>query len=183
MRKFFWYPLIGTIILSFFALKNLHIIPYQMVFIVNTVSLLFHFSFLSYFIFSITGKKYSLKLFSIGCFILTIILIISDIIYVYTTSFAFANSCLFLFALYYFREILIGTPNIVLKNNPLFYVCCGIFVGSGLVVAVSLMAKYLLALKVSKDNLYLLSAIGMFGYIILNLFFIKALLLCRTQRK
>jgi hypothetical protein len=183
MKKFFFYPLVGVIVSLFIPMKNLGIIPVRISFTVNTVSLLFHYSFLTYFIFKLTNRSFRFKI--IGLFFLLILigLIIPDIKKGYVTSFAFANSCLFIFSLYYFRTLLIGKVNVALKNNPIFYVCCGIFIGSGLIVPSTLMIKYMYLLSVPQDSIFFFAAIWGLGYILMNLIFIKALLLCLKQNK
>jgi hypothetical protein len=183
MRKFYWYPIVGVIITIFFALKNLNFIPNRVSFTLNLISLIFHYSFLSFFIFNETNKNNKFKVIIFLCSFILIVLIALDIINSYTTSFAFANGCLFLFSLYYFRKILIGKVTVVLNNNPVFYICCGIFIGAGIIVPSSLMIKYLYLLNVSNDYIHLFAAVWGLGYIIMNLIFIKALLLCLKPNK
>ncbi len=181
-KFFYWYPLVGLAVALLMALKNLHFITSQVSFTLNIISLLFHFSFLSFFIFSVTGKKSNFKIIIFCCSLILIVLLVMDIIDSYLTSFAFANGCLFLFSLYYFRGLLIGTLRITLKNNFIFYICCGIFIGTGLIVPSSLMIKYLYVLKVPNNTIFLFASFGGIGYILMNLIFIKALL-CLKQNK
>ena len=181
-RKFYWYPLIGTIVWLVITLKNLHILSNQIAFSVNTISLLFHYSFLSFFIFSISGKKKIFKLIILCCFFFTILLIISDLITEYLTSFAFANSCLFFFSAYYFYLLFKGAYLQTLSKNFTFYTACGIFIGSGLMVPSALMIKYLYLVGAAKPTLFLMSAIGTFGYLIMNIIFIKALLCLKPNK-
>ncbi len=183
MKKFFWYPLVGAMIGLLFVLKNLKIIPTHIGFITNTISLLFHYSFLSFFIYNVTGKQVKFKIVIFLFFLVLIGLIISDILNGYTTSFAFANGCLFVFSLYYFRTLLVGKATIILKKNPIFYTCCGIFIGSGIIVPSALMIKYLVELKLAKDSLFLINIFSGVGYLLINLFFIKALLQCIKPNK
>lgn len=183
MKKFFFYPLVGVIVCLFIPMKNLGIVPVRISFTVNTVSLLFHYSFLTYFIFKLTNRSFRFKIIGLFFLIVLIGLIIADVKKGYVTSFAFANGCLFLFSLYYFRTLLIGKINVALKNSPIFYVCCGIFIGSGLIVPSTLMIKYMYLLKVSNDYIHLFAAFWGFGYFSMNLIFIKALLLCLKQNK
>lgn len=182
MRKFFWYPLVGTIIGLLFVFKNLNVIPNQIGFIANTISLLFHYSFLSFFIYTVTDKQSKFKLIIFLLLVILIVFIISDIVNSYTTSFAFANSCLFIFSLYYFRTVLIGNTTIILKGNPIFYTCCGIFIGSGIIVPSALMIKYIFALELSKDSVYLLALPTGLGYLTINIIFIKALLCIKPNK-
>ncbi len=182
IQKFFWYPLVGVVIGCFLILQFLNIIAGIISFVANTTSLLFHFSFLSYFIYRATNKTKAFKIISSVIFTITIVLIASDIITNYSTSFAFANSGLFLFSLYYFFVILKQKKKINLSGNAIFLVCCGIFIGSGLIVPSTLMIKYMYEQKIQVNSLFLASSISQVGYIIMNLFFIKALL-CSRQTK
>jgi hypothetical protein len=183
MKNFFLYPLVGAFVSLLILLKNFGIIPPRITFIVNIISLLFHYSFLTFFIYTLANKSFRFKIIGLLFLLILIGLIISDIKNGYVTSFAFANGCLFLFSLYYFRILLIGKINVALKNSPIFYVCCGIFIGSGLIVPSTLMIKYMYLLKVSNDYIHLFAAFWGFGYFSMNLIFIKALLLCLKQNK
>jgi hypothetical protein len=182
MKKLFWYPLIGSIIGVTFFLEYLDILTLRNVFFVNTFSLLFHFSFLSYFIYNVTGKINIFLILISSFFLIIFVLIVSDTKTGYVTSFAFANGCLFCFSLYYFSRILNGIEKINLRKNPVFLVCCGIFIGSGLIVPSTLMIKYMYLLNIHKETIYLVFGFSQAGYILLNLFFIKALL-CSRQTK
>jgi hypothetical protein len=120
----------------------------------------------------------------IGCCILIVLifLIVLDLTTKYITSFAFANAALFCFSLYYFFSMLVNHEKTKLNSNPFFYVCCGIFIGSGIIVPTSLMIKYMYLLKTPKDLIYLVTGLSGVGNIIMNSFFIKALL-CSKQSK
>jgi hypothetical protein len=183
IRKFYWYPLVGLIIGFLIAIKNLNILPIRIAFIANTISLLFHYSFLSLFIYSTTGKKNIFKIMILVAFFGTIWLIISDIVNGYITSFAFANASLFFFSCYYFYKLFQWNTNVYLSTDPIFYVSCGIFIGSGFIVPASLMIKYLFILKIPKDSINAIAVLTNIGYTIMNLIFIKALLICTKQNK
>ncbi len=182
IRKFYWYPLVGSIIGFLFAIKNLNLSTCRISFIINTVSLLFHYSFLTLFIYSTTARKNIFKLIALAGFCLTVWLIILDIRNSYVTSFALANTGLFFFSSYYFYKLFEGNTENPLSTNPIFYVNCGIFLGSGVIVPTSLMVKYLLVLKIPNDLINGIVSFVSIGYIIINLFFIKALLLCRKPK-
>jgi hypothetical protein len=183
MRKFFWYPLVGSIIGLVAILKNVHIISTKISFIFTTCSILFHFSFLSFFLFVVTEKKFFFKTILFFTFFTTIVLLISDVRHGYAASYAFTNSCLFFFSLYYFYILFKGKAYLNIDYKPIFYITCGVFIGSGLIVPSSLMIKYMYLLELPKNSLYFVAAISSFGNIIMNLIFIKALLLCLKQNK
>ncbi len=176
IRSFFLYPLIGTIVTFSFILEYFDIFSSYLASVINTISLLFHYLFLSFFIYNVTGK---FERFKVTIFFILILLIIStiyDILNRSSNSFAFANGSLFIFSLFYFYNLFNGHAVVYLSNNPIFYFCCGIFIGSGLIVPTTLMAKHLSLLNVSIATLKILSVVSGFGYLIMNLLFIKALL-------
>ncbi len=183
MRRFFWYPLIGIIIGSFVLLKIFNTITGNIPFFINMVSLLFHFSFLTYFIYNTTNKTNTFKIINYLIFTTLIFFIISDIITFYHTAFAFANSCLFFSSLYYFFITLNRKEKVNLSGNPFFYICCGIFIGSGLIVPGNLMIKYMRLQNLPKDSLYLVISVTQSGYIIMNAFFIKGLLCVKRGKE
>jgi hypothetical protein len=176
LTYFYLYPLVGTIINIVICCNFLNFIPHKVSLTINILSLLFHYSFLSNFIYRETGKQIVIKYLSISIFFLLILFIILDIKILSAYSFAFTNSCLFIFCIYYFYLLLKEKPALNLANNPAFIICCGIFIGVGISIPFTLAYKYLVELNVPRDTRYVYNTFAGLGYILMNLSFIKALL-------
>ncbi len=82
------------------------------------------------------------------------------------------------FRFFIFFSIYKGDINGSLLKNPIFYVCSGVLIGTGIIVPAAIMMKYLGLLKLEFDLRKLIASISLFGYLIMNLLFIKALLCC-----
>lgn len=178
IKLFFFYPLIGTIVTFFFLLNHFNLDSEHFAHILNIVSLLFHYLFLSFFIYNVTEKSKRFKIIVFFFFILLLISIFNDILNLFSNSFAFANGCLFVFSFYYFYYLFNGQAVVYLPTNPIFYICSGIFIGSGLIVPSTIMVKYLSLLNVSIATIKILSVGSGIGYLLMNLLFIKALWCC-----
>jgi hypothetical protein len=182
MKYFYWYPAVGISIGIFIYSGRFHFLPRNLATILNTISICFHFLFLSLIIYKELIIKWFLKyLFFLFCLVL-ILLIIADLKNSTGESFAFSNGCLFIFCIYYFYELFKSDPIVDLNNRPTFFICAGIFVGAGLIVPFSLMHRYLVLLNIPRDTIYFYGMLSNFGYFIMNMFFIKALL-CINKNK
>jgi hypothetical protein len=176
-KAFYWYPIIGIIVglIAFFHRLDL-IIPVIYSVIVKS-SLVFHFTFLSNFIFSSVGKKLSIKILITVCVFILCSIIIRDILIVKNGGgHSFANGLLFLFACYYFYSLMSTSFKINLQNNPDFILCCGVFLGCGLTIPFNIMLRYLAEFNIPKDTIFIYGIFAALGYLIMNLFFLKALL-------
>jgi hypothetical protein len=87
-----------------------------------------------------------------------------------------------MFSIFYFYILLKSSSFKNLKNDPVFITSCGIFLGSGLGIPSTLMFTYLQLLKISKEAVYLIGAIGGLGALIMNIFFLIAML-CIIKNK
>ncbi len=179
---FYLYPLIGTIINIMLCSATFHFITGKVALTANIVSLFFHYSFLSNFIYRETGKKILVKYLSISIFFLLIPIVILDIKRLSAYSFALANSYLFIFCIYYFYLLLKNSPVLDLKKNPAFIICCGIFIGVGITIPFTVVCKYLVELNIPRNTFYLYNAFTALGYLTMNLFFIKALLCIKPNK-
>ncbi len=176
MKHFYWYPIVGTIVTAILVLQHFNIFSIRFAFCFNGGSLLFHYLFLSYFIYNVTGKNKYFKIVMWLFFLLIPGLIINDILSKYIDSYAFSNACLFFYALFYFYLLYKSEIRIKLLGNPIFYVFCGVFIGTGLIVPAAIMIKVLVILNLNFDVIRLVTSVSGIGYISMNLFFIKALL-------
>ncbi len=182
MKSFYWYPIVGIGVGIFIYLARFHIIPKYIGVNTNIISLNFHFAFLSTFIYRETGKKLFIKYASIVIFLFLVITIWQYPKKNTINPFAFTNGSLFILCIYYFYYLFKTSITLNLTKNPIFITCCGLLIGTGIIIPFGLMHKYMLAIDISIDTVYLYGSLTALGYSIMNLFFLKALL-CITQNK
>jgi hypothetical protein len=183
LKSFFWYPVVGCIVVIFIILNRLDLIPRNIHYVINKISLLFHFTFLGFIFYKIDyiDRKRIIKFLILLVDVLLVFVIYVDIKQETTSAFAIANGCLFCFSLYYFYKIIVKSPIQKITNDPIFIVVCGIFLGTGLVLPFTIMHKFFLVLNVPKDTMLLFGCSVATGYFIMNLFFLKSMI-CIIQR-
>lgn len=183
LKDFFLYPLIGCLVGLIFELKSFSIISIRLYFAIIHCSVLFYFLFLSLLLHKLLGRKriFIGLIFLVSLILSTIITI--DILYFSSYSSAVANSFLLIFCIYYFFYLFKNPTIPVLFRHPGFIICCGILIGSSLIIPFAFLNKYLISLHVSKDSLYLIGSLAVISHLIMNLFFIKAFLCIRHLRK
>ncbi len=178
MNGFYWYTSIGVVFVIIYWLSQFHLISLFLFQNLNQISVIFHFSFLSMFIFRvIPNSKISkyLKFVFIFFLILLVYFVINDIIALNIISHVVANSGLFIFCILYYYQLFRNIPTMNLLEEPSFWIICGIFFGMSINIPISAFGEYLF------DNLprkiYMsIALIGIFSYGIMHLFFIKAFL-------
>ncbi len=94
---FYVYPIVGVIIGIVVYFTRFHLVSKEIGFTTNTLSLFFHFYFLSNFLYKETGKILFIKYFILSLLFLLAFFIVSDIRSKSAYSFAFANGWLFIF--------------------------------------------------------------------------------------
>jgi hypothetical protein len=182
-KYFYFYPIVGIIIGIVVYCARFHFVSEKVGSNTNVVSSFFHFYFLSCFIYRETGKKIFLKYLIIVLSFILVLFIISNIKQIRSShALAFGNVCLFTFCIYYFLLLLNKNPVSNLRNSPTFIICCGIFLGVGLTIPFAVIRKYLDILNFPRDTIYFYGALSGLGYLVMNLFFLKALL-CLKQNK
>ncbi len=174
---FYWYPIIGSIIGILILLNQFHVIQRPISFIANKVSLIFHFTFLGYFFYKIAQRKIINIILIIFIDFVLLILLFSNLTGKSISLFAIANGCLFLFCLKYFYEIFSNTIILNLHKSPIFIICCGIFIGTGIILPFTIVHKYLVLLQIPIDTMFLYGSLFAIGYLIMNLFFLKAMII------
>ncbi len=177
LKNFYFYPMIGSIMGLMFLLKEMNFLPSNFCLIVNKISLFFHFIFLGYFFYRITEKNIIIKTLVLFVPIILIVLVAIDVINGTNSSFALANGCLFIFSIFYFSQIFLNSKAFSLFKNPISITCCGIFIGSGITIPFALMHKYLMFLDIPKDTMLLYGSLFASGYLIMNLFFLRAMVI------
>jgi hypothetical protein len=181
--KHFWlYPLVGIVVSLIVTLINYKLIKGVLIGYIGTTSILFHYAYISYFFSKIDGSKNVFKWLAIILFIIITIFVKIDLTTKNTTSFSIANGALFVYALYFITRHLFANTVINLSKDPFFFICTGILVGTMFIVPTTLMVKYLREIKTPMSTTYYFVAATNIGYILLNLFFIKALLLCAKPK-
>jgi hypothetical protein len=182
LKHFYWYPIVGLAIGCIFILARLDLVTRNITFFFNSLSTLFHFSFLGLIIYKATGRKKMYRYTCICIFIFLAFVFYHNNAKTSNTLIGVANLSLFLLAIFYFRYFLINETISNLKKSPVFILVCGIFIGAGLIIPYTLFNEYLLSLSTSMNNLYLYGVFSALGYLTMNLFFLKALL-CIKQNK
>ena len=180
MRGFFWYPTIGMAlvipnVLVIFFLKDFRYIAS----VINNISLIFHYTFLSIFIYKVipsSKKDIIFKVFFAIFFCLIILcLAIKNIDKNNGLAFAIANFALVCFCLKYYSELFNNIPTFNLLREPSFWILSGIFFSMSLHIPV-LMAKAYFPVNFLNEKFPILYNITLFCYGIMHLFFIKAYL-------
>ena len=187
MRGFYWYPAIALAMAILHIIeKYFHLTHKELYRITNLISLLFHFIFLTSFIFRFYSTKkekgYFKVLFWLFIMIL-IIFIIIDIIYHSVIAFGIANTGLFIFCIYYYYQLFRNPPTLNLLREPSFWIITGILFGMSTTIPIFFMGGYLYH-NLPRSIFYSIATIAPFGYGIMHLFFIKAFLCSvRPHRK
>jgi len=132
MSYFYVYSLIGGIMhtLDYFRdyFKILDKIAWG---IISNSLLLFHFTFLSFFIYSVLSNKNVFKLMTILFYIFLAIILFcfltNDLSTPISTAFAFTNFGLVIFCCFYYVQLFNAVPTIHLLKDAAFWVVNGIF--------------------------------------------------------
>ena len=180
---FYLYPLVGALISILFWSKYFGFFPGEIFRIVNRLSILYHFSFLSFFIYKEVGRSKKFKFFAILFFIIIIPFLYNDIYKMTLISFSMANTFLFVLCSYYFYNLFSTPPILNLLKEPSFWICCGILLGCGLLIPFNAFNRQFLNLIVNKDIFYLLGVLSGLGYVVMYSFFIKSWLCMRRLAK
>ena len=178
MRGFYWYPTIGLVItLPGFFIEN-YFRNFKMYYsILNNVSLIFHYSFLSMFIIRVMPNRkvdnFLKIVFYIFLSILLFLLYKERIDKQNTFAFATANLGLTIFCVIYYYRLFNNLPVFNLKKEPSFWIITGIFFCMGSNIPLITVSNYLYQ-NISITNSRVVNSIAIFCYIIMHLFFIKA---------
>jgi hypothetical protein len=183
LKGIYWYPLVGSIVGLCFYLNVFGVIPFHVFRVIDIFSLLFQFFFLSVFIYKLTGRKFNFKIVILISSLFVGIQITIDLLQNTNTSFAVTSTILIAFSLYYFYVLFNSLPiNQDLTKYPPFLICCGVLLGTGITVPFLLFNRYLMFLNVPKNTIFALGILATTGNLILNLFFLKALLCIRQSK-
>jgi len=180
LRSFFWYPLAGCIMTILYWSKFFNLIPFGTYIITNKISLLYHYSFLSYFLYKGVNKKKSFGYIAILFLLIIIPFVYWDIVCKTVFGFAIVNGSLFILCCYYFFNLFVSPPVLHLNKEAVFWVSCGILLGAGMLIPFFLAS--LSSLQITSTSVgYLFGICAILGYGIMHTFFIKAYLCCLPQ--
>ena len=185
MKGFFWYPTIGTIVMIPWAIgKNFFMGLEIFGKMINNISLLFHFSFLSFFIYRVMPQKNIWSNFFRITFVIFFCLLLftlskDNLWQINKLSFAIANFGLSVFCIAYYYQIFNNIPSLNLRKEPSFWIISGVFFCMSVHIPMYSSINYLRP-KISINSYWLLSSISTFCYTVMHLFFIKAYL-CATH--
>lgn len=179
MKGFYWYTSVGLFIitLQFFS-HYLHIIPKEIYRVINLLSLLFHYTFLGFFILRSLSDSKDIKQLKIIFWLfipLIIYFIIIDINNYVVFAFAITNFGLLIFCIIYYYQLFKNTPTLNLLTEPSFWIITGIFFGMSTTIPISIIGGHLLH-NIPRNIFLSISLLVPFGYSVMHLFFIKAIL-------
>ncbi|MEJ7611687.1 MAG: hypothetical protein WKF88_10960 [Ferruginibacter sp.] len=179
LQTFYLYPLVGALVSMLFWLRHFDLFPKDIFRIINQVSVLFHFSFLSFFIYKKVDRSKIYRFIAIVFFIIIIPFLYNDMFKGTFVSFAIANGFLFILCCFYFYNLFSSPPVLNLLQEPAFWICSGILLGSGLLIPFNAFNRQFLNLILNREIFYLLGVLAMLGYIVLHFFLIKSFLCTR----
>jgi hypothetical protein len=180
MKTFIWYPIVALLVIIPLILTTHFFKNYkEEALILNNISLIFHYSFLSVFIIRVMpGKNNSnfIKIvFGIFLSIILFLLISEKIDKSNAFAFATANLGLTILCVMYYYRLFSNLPVLNLRNEPSFWIITGIFFCMSVHFVLMSTIDYLHN-KISFPNLRIMGSIAAFCYLIMHLFFIKACL-------
>jgi hypothetical protein len=181
LRYFYIYPLVGSCVTFFIILNAYKLLPFLFVHYINEMSIFFHFTFLSRFMYLSSDRNRLVKSLIIIFLLVIAVFVIYDCINSTFLALSISNAFLFVLGLFYFYTLFKSSPKSRFSRDSSFLICCGIFLGSGVMILAPALQRY-------ADNYrsglgYLLAVLGNFGFAIMYLFFIKAFLCLPTLRK
>ncbi len=186
MVGFFWYPLIALLVtLSVFINKNFFY-GNSLGSIINNLSLIFHYSFLSSFIIRVLPQKNKPRfikvIFLFFLFLIIMTLLLSDMNTQVHVAFSISNLGLTIFCIIYYYQLFNNIPIIDLRKEPSFWIVTGVFFCMSMFIPISATRDYL-KLKIGDAAQNFLYSILVFCYIVMHLFFVKAYLCAARQPK
>ena len=186
MSGFFIYPTVGIIIASIYWLKFFKLIPQQYFYISNSISIIFHFCFLTQFINKVTNHKNTKRLINplyVLFLIILILLVNVDIRERSNISFSVANFGICYYCIRYYHCLLQLPDKFNILEQSSFWAVTGIFFGMSMTIPACIFNLYLF--KNTTSDIYLtLALIPTFSYGVMHLFFIKSFLcLAPVQRQ
>jgi len=154
--------------------------------VINNLSLIFHYSFLSVFIIKITPKREEIR--QVNFFLIVILILIIYLLVTHNLekhvyqAFSLSGFGLSILCLIYYYQLFNNLPILNLRKEPSFWIVTGVFFCMSIIVPSSAMIGYLKN-KISEFNLIIIHDIATFSYLVMHVFFIKAFLCSIQQRQ
>jgi len=187
MGKFYWYTIVAGLFSFYNFFQKYFIISSKNAFgFLHSALLLFHFLFLSYFIYGVLPNKTIPKFLKILFFFLFLIIMIclltNESPRPQSVAFTFTNLGLVIFCCYYYSQLFEAMPRKNLLKEPSFWIISGIFFCMCSTIPLGAMRTYLFGSQ-PYELYFLLGTLGYFAYGVMHLFFIKAYLCSVNQPK
>lgn len=179
MYRFYWYNIVAILVTLFFLLQLHFFGKLNLALGLNNISVLFHFTFLSFFVIKVipNHNKKALLFLKLIYFVIVFFtikfFINTNITKQINAAFSIINLGLFIFTLTYYFQLLNTTPKFNLLSEPSFWVITGIFFSSALLFPVSTALDYLPVNSI-KNNLFIINLALSIPCILFHLFLIKA---------
>lgn len=179
LRRFFLYTTVAVLILIPAMLSAYFSVASSFGKIANNISLLFHFTFLSHFIMTVTPNK-GARVF-IGCMYFTFLgmmlffLINADLTKQINQAFTISSLGLTLLCIVYYFTLFQNLPTMKLRKDPSFLIITGVFVAMSLHIPASAAIDYING-QISTLYYILLYDLLLLTYTVMHLFFIQAFL-------
>lgn len=177
LRRFYIYPAVALVMILFMWLDFFAITPRGFFSNLNFFSLSFHFIFLTWFILQVTKESGAKKVENVTrniSIVLVLLCIANDYLHKLNRSYILVNSLLFFYCLFYFARLFKSEPHFRLTARPEFWMITGIFLGMGIILPFYIFHEFLIT-RVTGSTINLLRLIGVCGYAIMHLFFVKGL--------
>lgn len=182
MRNFYWYSVVAALIALLRVTSSNFGLPTKLIMVeISNYSILFHFGFLSMFIFSVLPDKKKLQ-FSVPL-LLTVFSLTLFFLITYSakkqnsTSYAISNLGLVIYCVIYYSSLFWDVPKQNLLKEPSFWIISGIFLCMSISIPINSLHGYLRNDDYIKlENRKNLFGIAYFAYGTLHLFLIKAYL-------
>lgn len=182
MRYFYWYSIIGALITILrITSKTYHFPSENILAIISNYSILFHFTFLSWFINSLMPNKKQFRLLlpvyiSIFCITLFFLILYPEKKQ-NSTSYGIANLGLVIYCITYYYQLFQITPKFDLLKDPSFWIISGIFFCMSITIPILSLHQYLRNENyINPEDRKNFSGIVYLAYGSLHLFLIKAYL-------
>lgn len=187
MKGFYWYSMVAGLITTIsFLQKKFYILNRPIWGLINNLLLLFHFIFLSLFIYGVLANKKFFRIMNVLFFTFIIIILFclftNNLSGQNSTAFAFTNFGLVIFCCFYYFQLFEDMPTVNLLDEPSFWIINGIFFCMSATIPVLALRYY----SLNKMSVYIYSIIEIlipFLYGIMHLFFIKAYLCSKDYHK
>ena len=185
MKGFYWYHFVGIVIGVITVSELIWTEKASFSVLLNNLSIFFHYTFLCNFIKKATPNKSNPVLYTlVGIYIIGSIVLLGfylnfDFTKQVNFAFSIAHFILFLYCVIYYLQLLNNIPQVILLKEPAFWVVTGVFFSSSLTIPIAFASNYF-GFNYLGKYVFIINILLVMPYIILHLFFIKAIL-CSTN--